>query len=896
MNEVATSVPRASVIVPIFNVEAYLNECLDSVIAQTIFGDLEVILVDDGSSDRSVEIASRYAATFENMHLIRPAHGGLGAARNNGLRHVTAPLVTFLDSDDAVPHDAYEKLARALEAETSIDIAVGNMETFPKRTEFYWARPLRQKARIVDSLLEVPELVHSASACNKMFRTAMFKELVGGFPEGVHFEDAWVVVPLMLEARSIAIVQGTVYLYRKREVQGSIMDSLFTREQNYWDYLRLVEHLADHARNCMPGERMLIHAFIIRGFQGFVSRSAEVIEEERLLEFRSRARAVLRDVSPRIIQKHSANVSMKTAIGRLIVAEDLAASNRLEIVGHRPHLGTVVSGPLDELLTSAGFTASVESVLPRRGKIVIEGRVTARGIAITEKPRINLSLMLGRRRFHAEWVRRFDRPATEGEWSAFRAVVPADKWPMGEYFPRLQFRGPLGEVCPRVFKTAALFRNSRAFTIGSGRFTIAANHKNQASITKQLAERTVFESARRLRREVALFRDFGGWRLIGRVMRRMTKRTTWLIGERWDGAQDNGAHLFESLAAQPEPGIRPVYVVDRSAPAYRRLKRFGKVAAHGSWRHKFELCRAGVLISPYDVDSYLKPRSWDKSAFLEKIVNPLGIRRVFLQHGVAYRTNTMRSLHRLAMGYDLVVTSSESERSFFSRELGYGRRAVCSGLPRFDALHRIHSQDRKIVLFAPTWRAGLVTPSYRSEGAAEINDSFESSRYFAMLREILESPELGETLKGMGAELRFLPHYEAAEFLSKAIDFSESVRMADLSERSFQEWLRVADIFVTDYSSTMFDAALMGTPVIYYNDPLEPLSPERSGAFFDIDRDGFGPVVAGVEELVTQLKAVAASDFRNESEYQERATRFFGDVTVGVCTEKVRRAISGLVA
>lgn len=94
---------RAAVVVPIYNVEDYLEECLDSIVSQSVFADLEVVLVEDGSQDASPEIARTYARRYSNMRLIEKPNGGLGAARNTGLDAVTAPFVGFLDSDDVLP-------------------------------------------------------------------------------------------------------------------------------------------------------------------------------------------------------------------------------------------------------------------------------------------------------------------------------------------------------------------------------------------------------------------------------------------------------------------------------------------------------------------------------------------------------------------------------------------------------------------------------------------------------------------------------------------------------------------------------------------------------------------------------------------------------------------------
>src|SRR5699024_3276660 len=193
------------------------------------------------------------------------------------------------------------------------------MRSFPKVTQFFWGRAFAKGARQLDSVAEVPELIHSASACNKLFRVDTLRRRGDRFPEGVHFEDAWVIVPYLLEAKSIAIVDGVVYLYRKREVKGSIMDSLFTRPQNYWDYLLLVEHLRGKADGYMAAERALVHAFIVRGFQGFLSRADSHMDAADLAEFYERAYRAVSGMSPRSIVRNVVDVPHKVTFGRLLL-------------------------------------------------------------------------------------------------------------------------------------------------------------------------------------------------------------------------------------------------------------------------------------------------------------------------------------------------------------------------------------------------------------------------------------------------------------------------------------------------------------------------------------------------------------------------------------------------
>ena len=110
--------PVVSVIIPVYNVEKYLEECIDSVLAQT-YQNIEIILVDDGSTDSSGLICDRYAEKNTNISVIHQKNSGLSAARNSGLNKANGDYIYFLDSDDYISADAIEKLFSIAENDKS---------------------------------------------------------------------------------------------------------------------------------------------------------------------------------------------------------------------------------------------------------------------------------------------------------------------------------------------------------------------------------------------------------------------------------------------------------------------------------------------------------------------------------------------------------------------------------------------------------------------------------------------------------------------------------------------------------------------------------------------------------------------------------------------------------
>lgn len=193
---------KLSIIVPVYKVEEYLGECVDSLLSQTI-DDYEIILVDDGSPDNSGKIADEYAAA--NPDMIRVLHiynGGQGRARNFALDIAKGDFVGFVDSDDWVTHDMYEKMyTRA--AETGADVVVCDfLERFADGRE-----------SMLPASLQDNWLGSAGSSCNKIFR----RSLVGAlrFPVGLWYEDFYFSAVMLLRSKHTEFIAEPLYIYRR---------------------------------------------------------------------------------------------------------------------------------------------------------------------------------------------------------------------------------------------------------------------------------------------------------------------------------------------------------------------------------------------------------------------------------------------------------------------------------------------------------------------------------------------------------------------------------------------------------------------------------------------------------------------------------------------------------
>lgn len=211
-----------SVVIPVYNVEAYLEECVLSVVGQT-YKRLQIILVDDGSTDGSLRLAKKLARVDRRICVISKKNNGLGSARNTGIARARGKYIAFVDSDDIVPKKAYQVMLESLNT-TGSDFVVGSINRLigKKRSKPQWAQEVHAEDRLHITLSEYPEILHNVFAWNKVFIKEFWDKILISFPEGVLYEDQELTAKAYNEAQAFDVLKSVVYDWRIRSDRSSI--------------------------------------------------------------------------------------------------------------------------------------------------------------------------------------------------------------------------------------------------------------------------------------------------------------------------------------------------------------------------------------------------------------------------------------------------------------------------------------------------------------------------------------------------------------------------------------------------------------------------------------------------------------------------------------------------
>lgn len=204
--------PLVSIIVPVYNSADYLSDCLESILNQS-YQNLEIITVNDGSTDNSLEILQEYAKLENQIKIIDQDNQGLSGARNTGIKKATGDYITFIDSDDYVEPLMIDHMMDAIK-DTKSDIACCSFrEVFPdgKKVDFntgHKAKTLTTEEALKAMLKEQGFMV---STTMKLFPTKFFKDIK--FPEGMLHEDVGTTYKLIMRAKKIAFIPDADYIY-----------------------------------------------------------------------------------------------------------------------------------------------------------------------------------------------------------------------------------------------------------------------------------------------------------------------------------------------------------------------------------------------------------------------------------------------------------------------------------------------------------------------------------------------------------------------------------------------------------------------------------------------------------------------------------------------------------
>lgn len=833
---------RFGIVSAVYNVARYLDDFLGSLDKQTFdHNHVEIVLVNDGSTDDSLsKLEAWKAATDYQVHIITQENAGQSAARNTGIECVSSEWVTFTDPDDILDDDYLDAIDQALRKNPQSCLAISHLhDYFETNEEVKDSHPLRKRFRGGDQMVDAdrfPEYIHlhvASAFFERRFildKSIRFDVRIRPTFEDAHFTQVYL---LHCARRLISVVDSAKYYYRRRADNTSTLQTSVSDARRYTDVLEygcldLLERAGTRPPLWLQYAILYELTWSLKGDEAISSPTSGLSE--------------------------STTDRFHHLVGEIVSRLDRFAVDSFAIVRR--------STSLREALLH-GY-----SHLPWRWESIVA--------VAYDKSRGLVQL-----RYHFTGTQ-----PVEEYWSRGKRVRPwACKTRAISFMRRTLVRERI--IWLPADGTLAVSLDAEPVAISFSWPRPPVYSVRPAQLATALADLEQGEGGLAVQRGTVISPRAG---VIRRNIARRLFANAWVLMDRDENANDNAEHLFRYLRKHRRD-INAWFVLRKDSPDWARLKRdgFKRLIAYGSplWRI---LCSEGGYIISSHADRYV----YDPEPL--RSFGGVHWRFVFLQHGVTHNDiSRWLNTKRIAA---MVTATSDEYASIAGDGSNYeltSNEVSLTGFPRHDNLKILKESSPvdgapRLVTIMPTWRQFLSGAPVRGGNGRSIDPEFFQSDFIRRWLDFLWSEQVKSLSSCDYLRIVFMPHPNLEPYLS-GLSIPPYVDLVRYTDRSVQEVLVESAVVITDYSSVVFDAAVIRTPVLYYQFDRESVFSgshlTRPGYFSYVD-DGFGPVADTPEELRDCLKRIVESGFVMEEQYSSRVDAAFGTLDGKACERTVR--------
>lgn len=857
---------KVSVIIPVYNAQKHLGNTLDSLIEQTMERErMQIILVDDGSTDKSLALCKEYQANYPAYHflIITQENAGPSAARNLGMCRAEGEYLMFLDSDDTIKGNTVQNLVKFFDAHKEEIDAV----TYPEVT---FINGVEQKRHFRYQFLKksgIYDLEKFPFALQTRLGICMKNRLEDRllFDENMKYhEDQKFIAKLLQDKMKIGFCAEACYYYNRLE--GGIMSSNTNALSVFEVAVSFYEDLFAH-HETVPAyyQAMLMHdlSWKLRTNSLFPYH----YEEEQFEHAMDRIKALLMRVAVETIRMHpgideyhkyyflrmrGTNItffSQEQQLRLLYRNEILYQAQKLEIVVNAIK---VIDGRLKIL-------ALIKSpVLDFTGKPQVVAKITENGSVLCQSQELFSSAESYYRcktKTNCFWGFCFEREISQITDVSFFAVIEEREYDLSYYFM---------ESSPMSHENHTFFAKHHFISFENNSFHIEAE-------TKESTEGYLNALCQKLKQVPVLSEAV-------RAAEYHRNERIWLYYDCKGVWKDNGYEQFLHDKGK-EDGIKRYYICANDIQKWENLfaDDMHLVVEFGSLRHKKLFLNAEKIITAYIERKNICPFNGDEYRLIKSCINQ---EIVYLQHGVLHAHLPWKYAPG-RIDCDRIVVSSKFEQKNFHEIYGFPEHyLIPAGMARFEALDNVQKPGRKI-LFAPSWRNYLIG-SEKGNRWELSKEKFLQSQYYLRINEFLNSDRLNELLETYDMELDFKIHPIFKPYLAYFTKKAKRVRWIE-DQLNAEEYA----LFITDFSSYVFDFAYLQRAILYFVPDMLEFS-SGMNQYWELDlplEQGFGECVRDEGGAVLAMEKILQNDCRPDKIYFQRMNNFFFDMKD--CREKV---------
>ncbi|WP_139651413.1 bifunctional glycosyltransferase/CDP-glycerol:glycerophosphate glycerophosphotransferase [Raoultibacter phocaeensis] len=898
-----------TVVVPIYNVEPYLEETLESIVCQTVGfrENIQLVLVNDGSPDGCGRICERYLRRYpENVVYVEQENAGVSAACNVGLSHARGAFVNFMGADDKWSEGTFEEAAEFFNEHPDVTLVSYRMVFFEAAggdhiLNFKYANG----TQLIDirKRFDCPQMEGGPTI---MLRSAIPEDAFRG--ELAFQEDTKLVSSIILTSGCYGALSKSTYYYRKRLAATAATDSSTRGYEWHFNSLHGCFNELIELSEKLYGEVIPYVQFLIMydlqwrlGYDSFVSNLSDGLKKE----YTQLMVNLLRLTSDQVINTQR-NISLCDKLYAMALRHGLTfeqAQSCIEVIGKNVYFLPPIATPVGEPSPMTALTSLKEST-----KSIIH-TTELRDNTLRVMGTINCLLPIDKLKLRMGVDEKYvEIPLVQWEHTGGISSFMENNY---FCFPSFDVRVPINDhqVVSFELNVAGKWVDSTPvfcrFTFLS---TIKSYHYERPYLVRRTQDGLGIKIEKRelsYQEQLTLDERYTSGipeHIMSKKLKRMRKdaikrrhkgssRETWIIMDHLFDARDNGRILFEYIERHPVDGVDAYFALSKRSPHFKQLEHKKNVVDRDSLRYKELFLDADKVIVSHNDEFVYRPFSHANN-YMNDIEN---YKLVFLQHGVLLH-DLSKYLRKTVSGIDAFFASSEVEReNLVKGNYLYDEHDVrLAGQPRFDLIVSKEKQE-KLILVMPTWRSELVLP-FEDDGEERMgrrkNPQFSKSDFCRFYNDFFNDTKINATLCRNGYRMVLCLHPALTQ---QREDFEAGGPVSVLSEFDYADMFNKACLLITDYSSVACDFALRGKPVVYnhfdYAEYFE--SPDRNNESYDYQKQGFGPICEDKNVLVETVCAYIENNCVREEKYDKRVESF-GFVSPGTCCANVVKAIQSL--
>lgn len=875
---------KFSVIIPVYKVEKYLRETVDSVLSQTIgFKDsIQIIFVNDGTPDGSGEICKQYKDMYpENIIYIEKENGGVSSARNAGIPYIKGKYVNFLDSDDKWDENAFLNAYNFFEEHyDETDALSCRVKKFDSTEDWHILDFKFQKGnRVVDlSGEKMCTFIQSHVSTAIIKAEAITEE--DRFKEGVKFgEDSIYINKILLRRLTCGIMADALYYYRKRSDNSSATQLQFSTPDYY------------------TSSPLAYYSSISEYSEKLYGEVVPYIQNVLAYDIGWRVREAPSDIIIGDPDSYKAYCSMLSEKLKLVSEKYIIANRVHRRISYKIAMLKLRDGT--ELLPNTHYDSEKEAVFYKdisllrlqsnhkichinicrikknaeTGKTVlfIEGLIAKWILSCCPESEIKFVIRVGKKKYDVKLkdytlIKDKNFFGEVNRYNYFRKKIELDDLFSGRDRIKVEFCLSVSD------KPYAITVNYGEFTPSADDFACAHRFFGEYVVTCRNTHITVRKSENAAEDKVKLgekayhrYEKLGLFE-IAEIRRRYDEIKTeisgkklWLISDKIDNAKDNGEAFFRFISKMKDEltQVFPMFVVSAESEDYERLKTYGKVLDPNSESYKAYFLCADKIITSSCADFAVSPLDEREKIYLGDLISS---EIIFLQSELIAK-NREETLGKFMKNITLFcVARDKQHKSLLKNDYYYYKNEVAlTGSARFDLYD---NEPEKLIVFMP------------AKMKDETAESFEKSKCFRFWNFIMNDRKFLFNMMRYGYKgVLCLP----AEYREFAAGFNENMLFKVCTDEAYDNVLKKAALLVTDYLPG-YEFAYNEKPVIYaqYEELKKyyKLHPECKG-MFNFEKAGFGQICSGREETLEAICEALKAKCCLKTEYRERADMFF---------------------